>query len=111
MTIKHHLGIVGATGAVGRKILTVLSEQNVEPAGLRLFASERSAGTIIEYRGTKIPVEPLEKSNFKGLHLVFFSAGTEISQEYCPRAVADGAIVVDNSNAFRMDPNTPLVVP
>jgi aspartate-semialdehyde dehydrogenase len=111
MSFKHHLGIVGATGAVGRKILTVLNEQNIDPASLRLFASQRSAGTVLEYRGTKIPVESLESSNFKGLDVVFFSAGTEISLEYCPKVAAAGAIVVDNSNAFRMDANTPLVVP
>lgn len=109
--MSHAIGIVGATGAVGRKILTVLSEKKIQPKTLRLFASKKSAGVTIDFQGTAVPVEVLEDSNFKGLDMVFFSAGTEVSEEYCPKAVADGATVVDNSNAFRMDVKTPLVVP
>lgn len=111
MSKSHSFGIVGATGAVGRKILQVLDEQKIEPRQLRLFASERSKGTQIPFRQNQIEVEELENADFKGLDVVFFSAGTEISQTHCPRAVKAGSIVIDNTNAFRMHPEVPLVVP
>lgn len=104
-------GIVGATGAVGRTILKVLEEHSLRPRSLRLFASERSKGQTLSFAGSEITVEALEGADFKGLEVVFFSAGTEISKSWCPKAAAAGAIVIDNSNAFRMDADVPLVVP
>lgn len=111
MSRSHSFGIVGATGAVGRKILQVLAEQKIEPRALRLFASERSKGTRIPFGQQQIEVEELDGADFTGLDVVFFSAGTDISKTHVPRAVAAKAIVIDNTNAFRMDPEVPLVVP
>lgn len=108
---SHAIGIVGATGAVGLKLLQVIDERVKEVKSLRLFASERSAGQKMNFRGKQIVVEDLAKSNFSGLDVVFFSAGTEISVKYCPEAVKAGAIVIDNTNAHRMNPDVPLVVP
>lgn len=107
----HNIGIVGATGAVGLKILKVLDERLKEIKSIRLFASERSAGQKIAFRGRDIIVEDLANSNFKGLDVVFFSAGTEVSVKYCPKAVEAGAVVIDNTNAHRMNPDVPLIVP
>lgn len=107
----HNIGIVGATGAVGLKILKVLDERLKEIKNIRLFASERSAGQKIAFRGRDIIVEDLATSNFKGLDVVFFSAGTEVSVKYCPKAVEAGAVVIDNTNAHRMNPDVPLIVP
>lgn len=104
-------GIVGATGAVGRTILKVLEEHSLSPRQLRLFASERSRGQTLAFAGRDIAVEALEEADFTGLDAVFFSAGTEISRGWCPKAATAGAIVIDNSNAFRMDADVPLVVP
>ena len=111
MKTPHSFGIVGATGAVGRKVLTVLAEQKINPKTLRLFASEKSKGTKIKFQGRSYNVECLEECDFRGLDVVIFSAGTDISKTHCPRAAGEGAVVIDNSNAFRMDRNTPLVVP
>ncbi|NCB37200.1 MAG: aspartate-semialdehyde dehydrogenase [Erysipelotrichia bacterium] len=107
----HSIGIVGATGAVGLKILQVLDERVKNIKNLRLFASERSAGQKINFRNDQIQVEDLAKSDFSGLDVVFFSAGTEISLKYCPEAVKAGATVIDNTNAHRMNPEVPLIVP
>jgi len=104
-------GIVGATGAVGHTILKVLEERKLVPRRLRLFASERSKGIELPFAGSQIEVEALEGADFSGLDAVFFSAGTEVSRTWCPRAAAAGAVVIDNSNAFRMDADVPLVVP
>lgn len=108
---SHNIGIVGATGAVGLKILQVLDERVKNPASIRLFASERSAGQQIEFRGSMLTVENLATANFSGLDVVFFSAGTEVSLKYCPAAVEAGALVIDNTNAHRMRPDVPLIVP
>lgn len=108
---SYAIGIVGATGAVGLKIMQVLDERVKDIKKLRLFASERSAGKTIEFRGKPILIENLAQSDFTGLDAVFFSAGTDVSREYCPKAVAAGAIVIDNTNAHRMATDVPLVVP
>ncbi|MDD3148216.1 MAG: aspartate-semialdehyde dehydrogenase [Candidatus Riflebacteria bacterium] len=107
----HNIGIVGATGAVGLKILKVLDERVKDIQNLRLFASERSAGQQLEFRGKRYQVEDTANSDFTGLDVVFFSAGTEVSLKYCPIAVKAGALVIDNTNAHRMNPDVPLVVP
>ncbi|HOY65677.1 MAG TPA: aspartate-semialdehyde dehydrogenase [Candidatus Ozemobacteraceae bacterium] len=104
-------GIVGATGAVGRTILQVLEQHDLRPRTLRLFASERSKGQKMRFAGTEVEVEALDGADFKGLDAVFFSAGTDISRTWCPRAAEAGAVVIDNSNAFRMEADVPLVVP
>lgn len=107
----HSLAVVGATGAVGYKLLEVINERVKDVKNLRLFASSRSAGQKIKFRDTEIIVEDVAKSDFKNVDVAFFSAGTEASLEYCPKAVKDGAIVIDNTNAHRMREDVPLIVP
>ena len=102
---------MGATGLVGTKMLEVLAEYNLPLSGLRLFASSRSAGKTIVYKGKSYIVENLSKSDFKGIDIALFSAGAARSREFAPRFVDAGALVIDNSSAFRMEPSVPLVVP
>lgn len=108
---KINLGIVGATGLVGETFLKILEEHQTPVSELRLFASEQSLGKKISFRGNQIAVRTLTPQCFKGLDVVFFSSGDNISAEWAPKAVEDGAYAIDNSAAFRMDPNTALVVP
>lgn len=105
------VAIVGATGAVGHEMLTVLEERNYPLGDLRLIASPRSAGTTMKFRGREHPVRPLDDASFKGVDVALFSAGASISREWAPRAVKAGAVVVDNSSAFRYEKDIPLVVP
>ena len=105
------VAIVGATGAVGVEILRVLERRNFPVASLRLLASKRSVGKTLEFRGKPYKVEELTADAFKGIDIAFFSAGAARSREFVPAAKAAGAIAIDNSSAFRMDPNVPLVVP
>lgn len=107
----QNIAIVGATGAVGVEILRVLERRNFPVASLRLLASSRSVGKTLEFRGKAYPVEELTAGAFKGIDIAFFSAGATRSREFVPAAKAAGAVVVDNSSAFRMDPTVPLVVP
>ncbi len=111
ISTPKHLAIVGATGAVGIEMMKVLERRSFPVASLRLLASPRSAGKILEFRGEQIVVEPLSENRFDGIDIALFSAGGGISKEFAPHAVKAGAIVVDNSSAFRMDPEVPLVVP
>jgi aspartate-semialdehyde dehydrogenase len=106
-----NVAIVGATGAVGQEFLTILSERRFPIKSLRLLASPRSAGKKIQFSGNTYTVEPLTKSSFDGIQIAFFSAGGSVSKEFAPIAVAAGAIVVDNTSAFRMKEGIPLVVP
>ena len=106
-----HLAIVGATGAVGIEMLRVLERRDFPVASLRLLASPRSAGKSLSFRGREHTVEPLSEDSFKGIDIALFSAGGGISKEFAPHAVNSGAVVVDNSSAFRMDPKVPIVVP
>jgi aspartate-semialdehyde dehydrogenase len=108
-TIK--LGIVGATGMVGETFLALLDERQTPISELRLFASEQSLGKKIPFRGKEIPLQVLAANCFDGLDVVFFSSGDPISKEWAPVAAKAGAYAIDNSAAFRMDPNTALVVP
>jgi len=106
-----HLAIVGATGAVGVEMIRVLERRHFPVASLRLLASPRSAGKKLSFLGKELTVEPLTENSFEGIDIALFSAGGGISKEFAPHAVNAGAIVVDNSSAFRMDPKVPLVVP
>jgi aspartate-semialdehyde dehydrogenase len=106
------VAIVGATGEVGRTFLRVLEEREFPVDELYLYASEKSEGAELTFRGEKFRVRALNKeTSFKGIDIALFSAGSSISKEYAPRFVKDGAIVIDNSSAWRLDPDVPLVVP
>jgi aspartate-semialdehyde dehydrogenase len=108
---QYTVAVVGATGAVGREMVEVLEERKFPVGDLRLFASQRSAGENIAFRENDLSVQLLTKEVFRGIDIALFSAGAEISREYAPIAVQAGAVVIDNSAAFRMVPEVPLVVP
>ena len=105
------LAICGATGAVGQQMLRCLEERDFPYASLKLLASSRSAGKEFTVKGRKVTVEALDEDSFKNVDLALFSAGGSISKEWAPVAAASGAVVVDNSSAWRMDDQVPLVVP
>ena len=107
----QNIAIVGATGAVGVEILRVLERRNFPVASLKLLASKRSVGKTLEFRGKPHKVEELTADAFKGIDIAFFSAGATRSREFVPAAKAAAAIAIDNSSAFRMAPDVPLVVP
>lgn len=109
----YSLSVVGATGAVGREILKVLEEREFPVGKIYLFASERSAGTELVFKGERIKVIKLSEENLKSVKtdFTFFSAGTSISQQFAPIAASTGSIVIDNSRAFRYEDWVPLVVP
>jgi len=104
------VGIVGATGLVGQMMMEMLDERDFPLGSLRLFASARSAGKPIPFRGQDIAVEDAATADFSGLDIVFFSAGGSTSKALAPKAAAAGAVVIDNSSAWRSDPQAPLVV-
>ncbi len=106
-----NVAVVGVTGAVGQEFLNVLAERKFPIKNLRLLASARSAGKQIEFAGKSYTVEALTKDSFKDVQIALFSAGGSISKEFGPIAVQAGAVVVDNSSAFRMKDGVPLVVP
>jgi aspartate-semialdehyde dehydrogenase len=103
--------IVGVTGLVGRTMLKVLAERHIPMRSLRAFASSASAGRELPFADRTVVVEPLDAGTFNDVDFALFSAGSSISREFAPIAAKAGAIVVDNSSAWRMDPNVPLVVP
>jgi aspartate-semialdehyde dehydrogenase len=105
------VGVVGVTGAVGQTTLKLLEERKFPVRELRAFASARSVGKTVTFKGESIRVEAAGPDSFKGVELALFSAGSQQSKELAPHAVRAGAIVIDKSNAFRMDPQVPLVVP
>ncbi|MFZ6658453.1 aspartate-semialdehyde dehydrogenase [Undibacterium sp. TJN19] len=105
-----HVGVVGATGLVGEFMLKLLEERNFPVNSLRLFASARSAGKSLGWKGRQINVEDAATADYSGLDVVFFSAGGETSLRLAPVVAAAGALVIDNSSAWRMDPAVPLVV-
>jgi aspartate-semialdehyde dehydrogenase len=105
------VAILGATGAVGQELIALLAERRFPIAELIPLASPRSAGSRLDWQGQQLTVRPVEASAFEGLDLVLASAGGSISRAWAPAAVAAGAVVIDNSSAFRMDPAVPLVVP
>jgi aspartate-semialdehyde dehydrogenase len=105
------VAVVGATGAVGQEMLRILEQRKFPVGGLRLFASRNSAGTRLPFAGSEFVVEDLESADLQGIELALFSIGADLALRHGPRAAQAGALVVDNSTAFRMDPQTPLVVP
>jgi aspartate-semialdehyde dehydrogenase len=105
------VAVVGVTGAVGQTTLKLLDERKFPVRELRAFASTRSVGKTVTFKGDSVRVEAVGPDSFKGVELALFSAGSSQSKEHAPHAVRAGAIVVDKSNAFRMDPHVPLVVP
>jgi aspartate-semialdehyde dehydrogenase len=106
-----NVGIIGATGAVGREILHVLEKRNFPVDKLFCFASPKSVRSTLVFQGKEIFVRALNETCFEGLNLLFFAAGRKISQHYAPLAVKAGAIVIDSSSFFRTDPKVPLVIP
>ncbi|RLL45366.1 aspartate-semialdehyde dehydrogenase [Oceanobacillus piezotolerans] len=106
-----NIAVVGATGAVGGKIVKLLEDKNLPVDTLKLLSSKRSAGKTLSFKGQSVTVEEATPESFEGIDIALFSAGGSISKELAPEAVKRGAVVVDNTSAFRMDENVPLVVP
>jgi aspartate-semialdehyde dehydrogenase len=111
MSTGFHVAIVGATGAVGAELIQLLEQREFPLRGLKLLASSNSAGKVLKFKGEEIPVEALSKDSFRSIDIALFSAGASRSREYAQHAVNAGAVVIDNSSAFRMEPDVPLVVP
>ena len=109
--VVRHVAVVGASGAVGQVMVRLLAEREFPVGSIRFLGSERSVGKSVEFNGEKHPIQLLEPNAFKGVDIVLSSTPGAISQQFAPIAVEAGAVVVDNSSAFRMDPNVPLVVP
>lgn len=107
----YRICIVGATGVVGQEMINVLEEREFPVRDLKLLASERTAGSTREFKGEKLKVQLLREDSFEGMEIGLFSAGGPISQRYAPIASEEGCVVIDNTSAFRMDPEVPLVVP
>lgn len=108
---KYNVAIAGATGAVGQEMMEILKERNFPLGELRLLASDRSAGKEFEFNGKKIEIQKLDENSFEGIDIALFSAGGSRSKEFASAAASAGAVVVDNSSAFRMDEEVPLVIP
>ena len=111
MSNSYRVAILGATGAVGTELLELLSERNFPLADLKLLASPRSAGKRLLFKGENIPIEPVSENAFDNVDLVLASAGGSTSKAWAQKIVEKGAVVIDNSSAFRMNPEVPLVVP
>lgn len=109
--ILKNISIIGATGAVGGEMLRVLDARQFPIGDVRVLASARSAGSTIHAIGRSLQVENLEETSFEGVDIAFFSAGATRSREFAPKALAAGALIIDNSSAFRMDESVPLIVP
>ena len=107
----YTVAVVGATGAVGMEMLATLEARTFPVDRLLPFASSKSAGGHVRFRGAEVNVHVLTKDSFRGVDVALFSAGTDVSKEYAPIAAKSGAVVIDNSSAWRMDPHVPLVVP
>jgi aspartate-semialdehyde dehydrogenase len=111
--VKHDpvVAIAGVTGAVGAEFIATMDKRAFPVGKLKALASARSAGKTIGFRGQKVMIEELDENSFEGVDIALFSAGSGVSRKFSPIAVKAGAVVVDNSSAFRMDPNVPLVIP
>jgi aspartate-semialdehyde dehydrogenase len=108
---KYRVAVVGATGAVGNEMISILEERNFPVGELTLLASERSLGKELEFKGKSYPVQVLGEDSFEGIEIGLFSAGGSISQKFAPFAARAGCVVIDNTAAFRYEPDIPLVVP
>lgn len=108
---KFNIAVAGATGAVGNQMITCLEERNFPVKSIKFLASSRSAGRKLRFRGDLVEVEELTENSFKGVDIALFSAGGGTSVKFAPFAAKDGCVVIDNSSAWRMDPDVPLVVP
>ncbi len=108
---SYNVAVVGATGAVGHEMINVLEQRRFPVNEIKLLASTRSAGEKLEFRGEDVTVEVLGEDSFKGVEIGLFSAGGSISEKFAPVAAREGCVVIDNTSAFRMDPQVPLVVP
>jgi aspartate-semialdehyde dehydrogenase len=106
-----NVAVVGATGAVGNEMIETLEQRNFPVKNLKLLASARSAGTSLSYKGQDVVVQELKEDSFKDVQIGLFSAGGSVSQKFAPIAAASGCVVIDNTSAFRMEPDIPLVVP
>ena len=111
MVHRYRVAILGATGAVGTELLELLEQRDFPLADLKLLASARSAGRTLPFKGEQLPLEAVNDDSFKQIDLVLASAGASVSKTWAAKAVAAGAVVIDNSSAFRMNPTVPLVVP
>ena len=111
MDKKFNIAVAGATGAVGNQMIACLEQRNFPAKSLKLLATGRSAGRKLRFKGEEIVVEELTEASFKGVDIGIFSAGGATSEKFAPFAAQDGCVVVDNSAAWRMDPDVPLVVP
>lgn len=111
MTKKYNVAVVGATGAVGQKMIETLERRNFPINEIKLLASSNSAGKTLTYKDDLVVVEELTESSFENIDIALFSAGGSISAKYAPYAVKSGAVVIDNTSYFRMDESVPLVVP
>src|SRR5258708_83806 len=111
MANGQRIAVIGATGAVGQTTLKILEQRKFPIRELRAYASARSAGKTVTFAGESVKVEKLDANSFKGIDIALFSAGSEQSREFAPIAVKAGAVVIDKSSAFRMDPDVPLVIP
>ena len=111
MSKLYKVAVCGATGAVGNQMIQCLEERDFPVGELRLLASERSKGKKLTYKGEEIPVQVLDNNSFEGIEIALFSAGASTSKNFAPVAAKAGAVVVDNSSCWRMDPLVPLVVP
>ena len=110
-TVGRHVAVVGATGVVGRELLSIVEQRALPVVSMRLFASAASAGSRIPFGGEAREVQELAEASFDEVDIAFFSAGAEISRRFAPAAVQRGTTVIDNSSAFRMSPESPLVIP
>ncbi|MGB8717937.1 MAG: aspartate-semialdehyde dehydrogenase, partial [Desulfobacterales bacterium] len=108
---QFHVAVAGATGAVGNQMIACLEERNFPVKSLKLLATRKSVGRKLAFHGEEIAVAELTEESFKGVDIALFSAGGGTSEKYAPAAAAAGCVVVDNSSAWRMDPDVPLVVP
>ncbi len=108
---EYNVAVAGATGAVGTEMVSILEERNFPVANLKLLASTRGAGTKMEFKGKEYTVEVLDENSFSGVDIGLFSPGGSVSEKFAPIAGKAGCVVIDNTSAFRMDPQVPLVVP
>ncbi len=108
---KYNVALAGATGAVGNQMITCLEERDFPVDKIKLLASSRSKGRELTFRGRPVTVEEMTEDSFEGMDIALFSAGGGTSEHFAPHAAKAGCVVVDNSSAWRMDPDVPLVVP